>query len=714
MQLTANSFANFLIQDEFHNVAIDQDKLIFASSTSELTVPFTEWNGQIKLERGILWGKLYFYSHEVKGEQTQWLVQGLPWDECQRFVIYANDAYQAWYQSKGQALASQLPDLIETLKILVHQPGYLAYGAVSKWKQEVESYLKRLNIRMSDAVNQLPENAVHLKQWLTNTKQSLELRNQTWLKNELEIWQDYFDHVEDTPLDDSQRQAVLMNCSHNLILGGPGSGKTSVLCARVGYLIQSGQARGEDILLLALSRSSAQFMKQKLQSILGARAKDVQVKTFNQLGLMVVMDVLNPKSNPKTSATGTEISEASEKGNLSSLASDEQKRHQWLSQWLADHWQSRSEFGRWKTHLSTWPIAFLSGDDELKTQYEHPLLLNWLEKQVDQLCALQQTKKQIQQRLAHHPDEQRLLSELELVWPCYLTWQQLLKDNQQLDFHSLVTRTLLYIKQGQYQPKWRFVMLDEVQDMTVKQLELVDAICQKSRPDYILDDAYFSCSLFATGDDCQAVYALADSAKNVTTGAQARYPETNIHYLEKGYRLDPNLVGVSEQFIYRNPNQIMKPMQSVTDAAQGAGVSIGQMKDMEEILYNLDRQIKSSKDKRKAKVILISRQASHQPEGFSELVRRYPYLDLRFMTYLTAKGKEADYVLVLHLDQGVLPHQKRQDHLHDAILHAQDTYAQARERRMLYVAMTRARKQVWLLHGAHPSEFIDEIKSLEG
>ncbi|MEZ9134205.1 UvrD-helicase domain-containing protein, partial [Vibrio breoganii] len=108
---------------------------------------------------------------------------------------------------------------------------------------------------------------------------------------ERQNWEVLFAQCESSPLNLSQQYAVLMNDDHNLILAGAGSGKTSVLTARVAYLLQSHQAQAEELLLLAFGREAAEEMKQRLNSKIGLSAEKVQVSTFHQLGLKILNQV---------------------------------------------------------------------------------------------------------------------------------------------------------------------------------------------------------------------------------------------------------------------------------------------------------------------------------------------------------------------------------------------------------------------------------------
>lgn len=74
-------------------------------------------------------------------------------------------------------------------------------------------------------------------------------------KRMLRRFESFFDSVEAFPLTELQRRAVILNERRNLVVAGAGTGKTSVVVAKVGYLIESGFCRPSEILLLAFNRN---------------------------------------------------------------------------------------------------------------------------------------------------------------------------------------------------------------------------------------------------------------------------------------------------------------------------------------------------------------------------------------------------------------------------------------------------------------------------
>ena len=84
-------------------------------------------------------------------------------------------------------------------------------------------------------------------------------------------------------LNDSQRAAVTAPDGYNLILAGPGSGKTRVITYRVAYLIATGVPAGS-IMLVTFTRRAAREMVRRMESLIGQQASQVWAGTFHHIG----------------------------------------------------------------------------------------------------------------------------------------------------------------------------------------------------------------------------------------------------------------------------------------------------------------------------------------------------------------------------------------------------------------------------------------------
>ena len=92
-------------------------------------------------------------------------------------------------------------------------------------------------------------------------------------------------------MDQEQRRAVLCNAKSNLTIAGAGSGKTLTICGKVKYLLETGLASRDDILLLSYSRASADDLAKKVDGV----AKGLRVETFHALGLNILTEASGKK-----------------------------------------------------------------------------------------------------------------------------------------------------------------------------------------------------------------------------------------------------------------------------------------------------------------------------------------------------------------------------------------------------------------------------------
>ncbi|WP_456295583.1 DNA helicase IV [Vibrio sp. AK197] len=680
MQLSANKTAKFFIQNEYHQVKLDHDVLVIASDRYEERIPFNVWNGKIKVKRGLIWTGLQFFANtESNNTQRAWMAQGFNWEESQRFAQYALERYEHWHTRQCEQLNKYLPEWEQELYRLRRLPFFLSHSQVEKWLKLLYRDFELMNMSLEEACNRIPERITPMLPWIEHTDQTLKARNDEWIERERSNWEVLFSQLESSPLNLSQQQAVLLNDDNNLVLAGAGSGKTSVLMARVAYLLQSHLAQSNQILMLAFGRDAASEMSDRLQQRIGMSAEGVTVNTFHQLGLSILKHVDGPEVT------------------ISPLALDDNQRHAWCIDWLKKHWMTPTNFKRWQKHLAKWPIAYLAGDDELGSQVENPKLIAWLDTQLMQLAAMGLGKKDLQEKLVNHDQYTRLNSELSLVWPCYQAWQQMLKETGHIDFNVMITRATQYVKRGKFIPPWTFIMIDEYQDISPQRLALVEALCERNKKQQT------PCVLFAVGDDWQSIYQFAGSDVDLTTGFARRFPNSTIHYLDTTYRFNDQLGAVANRFIQCNPHQLPKELKSHKQQKQRS-VCLTPTNSIEKVLDQLNRKAKDDKS-----VLLLGRNHYHKPDLLSDWKKQFAKLSIEFMTCHASKGKEADYVFVLSVDEGQFPSKVKNVHMDGALTQGNDDYEFAEERRLFYVALTRAKQRAWVTYNGSGSVFVKEL-----
>lgn len=85
-------------------------------------------------------------------------------------------------------------------------------------------------------------------------------------------------------LNDSQRDAVTAPDGAILVIAGPGSGKTRVICARIAHLVRTGRADPQRIAAITFTRKAADEMAVRLRTMLPyADSQRVWISTFHRL-----------------------------------------------------------------------------------------------------------------------------------------------------------------------------------------------------------------------------------------------------------------------------------------------------------------------------------------------------------------------------------------------------------------------------------------------
>jgi DNA helicase-2/ATP-dependent DNA helicase PcrA len=89
-------------------------------------------------------------------------------------------------------------------------------------------------------------------------------------------------------LSPAQREAVMAGDGPMLIVAGPGSGKTTVLAARIAYLVAARQVAPSSVLAITFATKATRELRARLSGLLGSEGRGVDVTTFHAFGLRIV------------------------------------------------------------------------------------------------------------------------------------------------------------------------------------------------------------------------------------------------------------------------------------------------------------------------------------------------------------------------------------------------------------------------------------------
>lgn len=321
-----------------------------------------------------------------------------------------------------------------------------------------------------------------------------------------------------------------------------------------------------------------------------------------------------------------------------------------------------------------------------------------------------------------HQSEEGFAARLRLYLALYeriaAEWERRLYEGKFIDFEDMLIQAAEHVESGAYQSPYIIILADEFQDSSRARIRLLKALAANPG---------VQTHLCVVGDDWQGVNRFAGSDISVMTEFEKTFDHATRLTLNTTFRCPQHVCDVSSNFIQANPAQIKKsvsttnpltrtPMQAYGFASQDSipGHVEGQLAEMHR--YASDGKLVPLKGTH-ITIMLLGRYRDDRPLAMEAWQRRFgDHLKIEFRTAHGSKGLEAEYVFVLNVVQGTrgFPSQIQDDPALQLAMPTPDPFPYAEERRLFYVAMTRARKQVrfYTILG-QPSQFLVELAKSE-
>ena len=471
--------------------------------------------------------------------------------------------------------------------------------------------------------------------------------------------------VENHPLDREQRKAIYDPARFSLTVAGAGSGKTTTILGKILYLLQSGFASPPEILVLSFTHDSGTELRERFlreyyqtfaEQILLRKSPppNITIETFHSLALKLLRSLW-----PDFSVVADEIDPVD---GPSSDSNDEATPESIIREFLDLH--------------------------ELESETVT---------QIDSKFSSEEYRKLF---LAAFEQYQRELSGL--------------LEKHQTTFSGLIKLAIRYLRSGQIRTQFRYIIVDEYQDLSALRQEFLRLLLESSQA-----------NLFAVGDDWQAIYGFSGSRVDFTLNFCKFWGDFSLHRISKTYRFGPTLARLSSSFIMQDRAQIRKQIQSQKEDSSEPVVEIcgdSERLDLEVLTHYFESLPRDSS------ILLLGRfnvdrfRLAHCSKFnlSSDGIEFYPRPDLktRFLTVHQSKGLEADYVILLNNREAKLgfPAHVKDPPLKTELIEiaeelSLDQASVNEERRLFYVALTRAKKQVILLTvDGKESSFIKELR----
>ncbi len=362
-----------------------------------------------------------------------------------------------------------------------------------------------------------------------------------------------------------------------------------------------------------------------------------------------------------------------------------------LQQRLTEHGVrfKRMSIGQVLRHLATWVISWLA---RLMTKF------------LDHVKTGGLSRDELRQRASdsRNPIRSRsFINVFEKVWDRY---EEALNAEETIDFHDMINKASDLIRDGRSSNRFRYVLVDEFQDTSVGRVMLLNAL-------YWRNIAYF-----LVGDDWQSINRFAGSDVSLVKDCGRYLGYVQARELTETFRFGNGILKPSIDFVQRNPEQTQRNLRSSISSGDH-GITIVSDTNVERAIAGSFRDIKKRVIGRQADNISILVLGRYRDSGqyFNAVRHLYPGPNARFSTIHRAKGREDDYVIVLDLKNARMgfPAKIEDDPLLEMVLPPKSAKGlpYAEERRLFYVAMTRARRGSYLITDARqPSEFVTEIR----
>lgn len=291
---------------------------------------------------------------------------------------------------------------------------------------------------------------------------------------------------------------------------------------------------------------------------------------------------------------------------------------------------------------------------------------------------------------------------LDLYWPIHESWNAELEAGRYVDFEDMLVKAAEHLLNGDIDLGYDLILADEFQDASQARVRLVQGLLNQPHR-----------HLLAVGDDWQSINRFAGADISAMTDFDEWFGSSSQLDMTRTFRFPQDLADVSSRFVMRNPRQIRKKVRSASSTVPMGAQTVHivyeepSSETVGEILAGLSRMAAEAGNSRS--VFILGRYRFDEqlvPE------RTPSNLDVRFSTVHGSKGLEADFVVVPNMDVGTygFPSGVEDDPILQLAMTDPDGFPAAEERRLFYVALTRARIGVTLVtRGDRPSPFVVEL-----
>ena len=298
---------------------------------------------------------------------------------------------------------------------------------------------------------------------------------------------------------------------------------------------------------------------------------------------------------------------------------------------------------------------------------------------------------------------QRVRDFYRLVIPLMKKYQAYCVNKSYLDFEDMIVKTIDLFKhraeiKEKFQQQYKYILVDEFQDVNNLQVDLLKRLLTPEN------------QLFCVGDDWQSIYGFRGSNVNYIVNFGKYFPKAEVIKLNQNYRSTEHIVGASNEVIKHNKFKVDKEI--FANKKSDTKVNIFAGNDQQENIDFVVEEVKRlfQKGYQKEDILFLYRRSKMYNDYYNRFMKERLYVQYR--TIHAAKGLEAKAVFIIGLTQGYggFPDVWLEDRIFQVVKPTQHDLLMEEERRLFYVAITRAKDLLYLItEKGNESSFLSEI-----
>ena len=258
---------------------------------------------------------------------------------------------------------------------------------------------------------------------------------------------------------------------------------------------------------------------------------------------------------------------------------------------------------------------------------------------------------------------------LIIILKVYLIYQEELKSENKIDFNDMINLAINKIDRLN-RFKYSYIIIDEYQDTSFTKYLLIKKLVDK-----------FNIKIMAVGDDYQSIYSFNGCDIKLFTKFKKYFKHSKIIKLKNNYRNSSDIVEISRRFVLKNKGQINKRIKSnkyIKDSITIVYIN-DEEKSFIKVISNLDNIMvlaRNNKDLEKVKNIDVDK-------------------NITYLTVHASKGLEEENVIILNVIDDYLGFPNKINN-NEVLFYIHKYNSLEEERRLFYVALTRAKKRVFI------------------